>query len=472
MNSLPCFHRLLACTAVLFLAAVPNAHAAVGARVLVQVWSPLTPQQQSVQTLVNDASLVSDQVQKAWTEARPRICAALLGAMGKGKAAGGQTLYDLKCLLDERPVFSVTSASANTLAASLAIGGYVEATSTTPTALGSYADPRFSVALKAQLQMVLSVQPNPDQTLRVDGAKFSLANAKIDSHNFSGDLLKFIADDLLPFFGGPQYRQLAEGAINAVEVDTRGYFNAALVPINAKLRGPSGYVRVAVWGKPDSIVVAFGPRALTPHTGGTMSGALRWDPSKVVSPGSCASFSSAAMVQTGPAPLRDPTGYFEPGEAPMLKVGSFQLMSAAKANECRYRLAGLAQGWPNQVQARSSIGAGTTAGSSLYRVKFAVAGDGWDGRTVVPSPSAERNYRVQGSASAEASLNAAAATKRHLQSPAGPVINPGGPVMNPALKAQTPYATQKKAEAVPLNPQPPPPAAPLVLPAQSPSALR
>lgn len=454
------------------LALLPAAHAAVGTRVLVQVWSPLTPKQQSVQVLVNDASLVSDQVQKAWTEARPRICAALLGAMGKGKAAGGQTLYDLKCLLDERPAFSVTSASANTLAASLAIGGTVEATSTTPTALGSYADPRFSLAIKAHLQMALAVQPNLDQTLRVDTAKFSLSDATIDSHNFSGDVLKFVADDLLPFFGGPQFRQLAEGAINAVEVDTRGYFNAALAPINAKLRGPSGYVRVAVWGKPDSIVVAFGPRALTPPTGGTMFGALRWDSSKAVSPGSCTSFSIAATVQTGPAPLRDPNGYFESGDAPVQKVGSFQPMPAAKANECRYRLSGLAQGWPNEVTARSSIGGAKAAGNSLYRVHYAVTGDGWDGRTVVPRPSAERNYLVHGTASGEAGLNAAAAAKRHLLDPAGPVINPGSAVVNPALKAQTPYATQKRGDAVSLNPQPLPPAAPLVLPAQAPSALR
>ena len=158
----------------------------------------------------------------------------------------------------------------------------------------------------------------------------------------------------------------------------------------------------------------------------------------------------------------------------MLKIGNFELMPAAKAkaDECRYRLTGLAQGWPNQVQARSSIGAGTTTGNSLYRVKFAVSGDGWEGHTVVPSPSAERNYLVQGSATGEASLNAAAAAKRHLLSPADPVINPGRPVVNPALKAQAPYATQKKGDAVSLNLQPLPPAAPLVLPAQSPSALR
>ena len=308
MNTVTALRRSLLGLGLALLVAAPASQAAVGARVLVQVWSPLTPKQQSVQVLVNDASLVSDQVQKAWTDARPRLCAALLGAMGKARAAGGQTLRDLKCLLDERPVFTVASAGANALAANLAIGGYVEATSTTPTALGSYADPRFSLAITAHLQLAISVQPNPAQTLRVDAAKFSLSNATIDSHNFSGDMLKFIADDLLPFFGGPQFRQLAENAINAVELDTRGYFNGALAPINAKLKGPSGFVRVAVWGKPDSIIVAFSPQPLTPPSGGTMFGALRWDAGKVLAPGSCDSFSITATVQTGPAPLGDPNG--------------------------------------------------------------------------------------------------------------------------------------------------------------------
>ena len=56
--------------------AMQPALAAVGARVLVQVWNPLTPKQQSVQVLLDDKSLVTDQIQKAWTQARPQICAS------------------------------------------------------------------------------------------------------------------------------------------------------------------------------------------------------------------------------------------------------------------------------------------------------------------------------------------------------------------------------------------------------------
>jgi hypothetical protein len=404
--------------------AMQPALAAVGARVLVQVWNPSTPKQQGVQVLLNEPSLVTDQIQQAWTDARPQLCAALLGEMGKRGFAAGNSLYDLKCLLDQRIDFTVANSGPGALAVSLAVGGAVEGTSTTPTKLGSYADPRISLALRGHLNLAVSVQPNPAETLRVDSAKFTVSDAAIDSHNFAGDVLKFVADDLLPFFGGPKFRQLAEGAIDAAQIETKGRFNAALAPINAKLRGPSEYVQVAVWGRPDAIVVAFGPKPLTPPGGGTMYGALRWDASQPIAPGGCDSFSIAATVQTGPAPLRDPNGYFEPSEAPMRQLGTFQLTRGAAANECGYRLSNLAAGWPNEVLARSSIGANKVAGNSLFRINLSVVGDGWDGHTVVPQPGALRNYVVRGAGTGEASLDAGAAAKARARSPADPVVNP------------------------------------------------
>ena len=250
------------------------------------------------------------------------------------------------------------------------------------------------------------------------------------------------------------------------------------MPVNALLKGPSTAVRVAVWGRPDAVIVAFGPRELTPPTGGTVFGALRWDKAQVVAPGGCASFTIAATVQTGPAPLRDPSGYFEPGDAPVRKVGNFQPELSASDSECRYRMTGLAAGWPNALQARSTIGAKKTTGNSLYRVNYALAADGWDGHTVVPQPSAERNYLVRGAVNSTATVNAAVATKKALLSPGGPEINP--PAAKPTTAAK-PLVTGKalasplakatnKADAVSLNPQPLPPST--LTPAQVPSALR
>lgn len=441
MNTRPSRPLLSVCIGAALLGSCAVAHAAVGARVLLQEWSPLTPKQQSVRVLANDPSAVSDALNSAWSEVRPRLCTALQSKMGQPGAARGQTLYEIKCLLDETPNFQVLPSAANMLSLSLAISGYVEATSTTPTALGKYADPRFSLALTGRLLLTLSVQPNKDQTLRLDKAQFQLLNATLDSQNFTGDILKFVVDDLIPYFGGPNYKQLAEGAINSVGGDVASSFNAKLGPVNAMLRGPSDAVRVAVWGKPNEIVIAFGPRELTPPSGGTVSGALRWDTSKILSPGNCDSFNIGATVQTGPAPLRDPNGYYEPGDAPMRSIKTFQRLPGAASGECRYRVSGLAQGWPNEFVARSSVGAGKNAGNAIHFVKYSLAGDGWDGHTVVPQPDAVRNYVIQASLGGSAAVDPAGVLKER-----GP--NPGGPVSNPTDRVGTGVLSPHSGSAV------------------------
>lgn len=471
MHLTPSPRLSIAAFGLALLCALPSAQAAVGARVMLQEWSPLTPKQQPLRVLVNDPRVVSDQLQKAWTSARPLVCQGLVAAMAKAVASRGQQLRDVKCQLDETVAFSVANAGANALSASFAIGGYVEATTTTPTPIGSYGDPRFSLRVTANLLAALAVQPNPNQTLRANTARFSLSDASIDSHNAVGDAILFVAEDLLPFFKGANFRKLAEDAINQYHVNFEGSINSALAPVNELLRTPSGAVRIAVWGRPDSIIVAFGPRELTPPSGGTVFGALRWDKNQVTAPNGCSSFSISASVQTGPAPLRDPSGYFEPADAPMRQIGNFQLQPGTAEGECRYRMTALATGWPNELKARSSIGAKKSTGNSLYRVNYALSGDGWDGHTVVPQPSAERNYRVHGSANATATLDQGLAAKKRVLQPGGPVINPG---ITPSKAAIAPAtgatAVLNKGKAVSLNPQPLPPST--LTPAQVPSALR
>jgi len=328
--------------------------------------------------------------------------------------------------------------------------------------------------------LTLAVQPNADQTLRIDKAQFRLSDATLDSHNLTGDLLKWVAEDLSPYFKGPDFRRLAESAIDGIGIDVTGRFNAALAPVNARLRTPSGLVRVGVWGKPDAIVIAFGPREIAPPSGGGMWGALRWNRSTVLAPGSCESFRIDASVQTGPAPLRDPGGYYEPREAPRRSVGSFQLLPSSAAGECRYRLSGLAAGWPNALAPRSSIGAGKSAGNSVHSTHYTLVGDGWDGRTVVPQPNAERNYVVRASLEGTASVDPAAALKHGAANPLDPRSSPIDRVTtgtvatrSPSALIVTPKATvpgkgptvsasQRTHVAVPgaavsLNPQPLPP---------------
>ncbi len=422
-------------------------HAATGARVVLQAWSPLTPDQANVVTLVDEPTLVSDSLQDAWAKAGPRICEQLKLRMGVGGFANGETLSDIKCLLDEQIVFAVEPAGQNRLRATVAIGGYLEATSTTPTPLGEYANPRVSVALTATLDVILAVQSNRNQTLRVEGANFTLGNAVLDSHNASADVLKFVADDLVPFFGGPNFKNLAEQAVNGLSTDVAGYFNAALVPINATLAGPSDAIRVGVTGNTGYISAAFAPREIAPLTNGRMTGLLRWDPTQFTPHNGCQSFDIRATVQTGPVPMYTPNAV-----APTRQVGSFAA-HPVDAGSCAFTLSGLASGWPN-VLAASVIdgGAAKSSGSSIYRVSFALAGDGWEGRTVVPQPVADsRHYRVSRSIDTTAiKVNGSGSIKEIVRQKTDPRINP----------ADTNTISQKAAsgyDTVTLNPQPLPP---------------
>jgi hypothetical protein len=441
--------------------AAGSAHAAVGARVLLQQWSPQTPEQQSVLILVNEPTVVSDAVQQAWSQARPLICAQLTAAMGRQGAAAGQTLYDIKCLLSPTATFSVSSAGKNALAVRLAVSGYVEASSTTPVP-GSFADPRVSLALTGEMQLAMTVQADPNQTLHFEQAAFSLSGAKLDSHNAVADVVKFVADDLVPFFGGPNYKRMAENAINGVGMNVAGQFNNAVAPINAKLRGPSGAVRVGLWAKSDAIVVAFGPRELTPPTGGTMSGVFHASAKTPVSSKAqapdCGSMVITASVQTGPAPLLDPNGAL--GEAPVRQVGSFSAQPGA-AGECRYRVTNLAAGWPNQLQTRNCKG-----------LRYALRGEGWDGDVVKPNPAVERNFVM------ETPTECVDAALLHNNQPYGKVQpdDPGvrfgqqaqvlvqasslkAPAVNPAGTGTLNKAAFTQPALAALNPQPLPPKA-------------
>ncbi|MEQ1931732.1 MAG: hypothetical protein ABL957_14545 [Parvularculaceae bacterium] len=434
--------------AALCFAALPisAAQAATGARVLLQGFNPLAPDDANVVTLVDQPTLVSDSLMEAWTEARPKICDKIKGELGVGGAAGGETLYDITCLIGEPAALDIAGAE-QTLRGAYAVTGYIEATSTTPTAFGSYADPRFSVAFTAKLALIIAVQPNRDQTLKVSSALFTIGGATLDSHNVSADVLEFVSDDLIPFFGGPNFKRIAENAVNSLSIDLASRFNTALAPVNAQLKGPSDAVRVGVYANPAYISVAFGPREIAPPTNGGMSGLLRWDAAQFAPKNGCQSFDIRATVQTGPVPLLTANA-----EAPKRQIGVFQASPAGPAS-CAFTMTGLAAGWPNFLTA-SVIGgaAARSAGSSLYGVSYSLAGDGWDGRKVIPQPVAsERHYAVA------RSIDATAAKTSDYSSAKAVVGKRTLPRINPADDYAIATDGTRKGDTVTLNPQPLPP---------------
>ena len=432
----------------LLLASMCDAQAAVGTRVLMQDWKPQTPATQNVRVVADNAGTVSDAMQMVWSIAAPQLCGNLVGQLGTSGAATGEALRDIKCRLDETPAFTVTPVRADSVSAWLAIGGRIEATSGVPGSPDRAPDSRHAVTFKATLHLTLAVQADPAQALRVDAAKFVVTTTSVEALGTNGNASKPALDNVPRAFKGPAFKPLAVAA--AESMGLKGYFNGAMGPINARLTGPAGAVRVAVWGRPDAIVVADRPRDQVPPAGGPVTGALRWDVAKTGPVSGCGGLSIIATVQTGPAPLRDPEGGFDASTAPTQTVGSFQVLPGSAAGECRYRMSGLAAGWPNQFLARSQIGVAKMAGAAPHHPHTILLGDGWDGRTVVPQPSAERNYRPAGSGAATAM--AAAPVRPLALAPANPLAS-----------------ATNKANKVSLNPQPLPPGA---LPTQVPSALR
>ena len=439
---------------------VGTAQADIGLNVVAQRWDPRVPDQTNNVTLVNNPSGVSDGLQLAWADASPRICAALQEKMGLGGAANGQTLRNITCALDSDISVTLIQVNATTLRATALINGYVEATSTTPDialgiGVGEEGDPRFSVAISAKLDMNIAVQANREQTLRVTQATFTLSNATLDSQNFSGDMLKFLASDLIPFFGGPNYKQLAENAINAVSGDVTNQINGGMSAVNRQLAGPPELVRSELVVQKNELRVAYAPPRSVPRTEGRMTGVLRWDPANFTPKKGCNSFIVAASVQVGPAPV------FLAGGAPMQALGAFQA-SPNDASSCTFVLSGIASDWPNRL-ASQVLDSPVVNANTNYRTLFSLAPDGWPGTSITPPVADARNYLVKTYTLKTPPLVDARDTARRDYR--NPEIN-RDPRINTEVQIDRPAPLVKPAaDAARLNPQPLPPV-------ENPSAAR
>src|SRR5262249_54075588 len=146
-----------------------------------------------------------------------------------------------------------------------------------------------SVTASAQFVLGLAVQTDPNQPLVITTAALTFANASIDSHNFSADVIKFLDSTMIPTFNALCSAQTRDICIHArtqqqkaiAFIDSTNFprpaqFNGALAAINARLRGPAQYARIGLWGRSSAITIAFAPDLPVPNNG-SMSGAIRWN---------------------------------------------------------------------------------------------------------------------------------------------------------------------------------------------------
>lgn len=276
-----------------------------GVRALAVVYDPKAPNRQGLRELLNRPEVLRQAVNTAWESSRDQTCDDLKNELGKGNLiSAGVTLYDIVCNMGAQGEFTMQSQGASGMLIQYHTrGNYLEFTSTTPTALGSYADPRFSVQYDLQITLSLSISGG-DHPLRVLKAVAAVQNAHLDSHGVVGDLVLTLGN----FFTGGKLTPFAENAINSAKVDLTRKVSAQIEPANALLKAPPGATYAGHWVRRNTFIIAYGPLPgpLPPQTGWT-SGMVRWKKDYGASqPPSCAGIIFRSTVQTGPAPLQDP----------------------------------------------------------------------------------------------------------------------------------------------------------------------
>ncbi len=178
--------------------------------------------------------LIRGAARQAWTEYRARLRQLLLAELGKGDLISpGVTLYDIVLNVAEDVDLTVDRDDAGDLVVHLVTGTtYFEATSTTPTDLGEWADPRFSFAFGLDLTYRIDLPPTTQPLHATGFESIHVLSPVLDSHGFVADVV-FMINDIVEWFTGTDYVALLERFI--ASTDFAPYVNDALTPLNDEL---------------------------------------------------------------------------------------------------------------------------------------------------------------------------------------------------------------------------------------------
>ncbi len=193
----------------------------------------------------------------AWQQdLRPMLPGLLQRELGKGdRFADGFTLYDIDVrLATGNPVQTIQRNSAGDLVVHVVSGrNTIVATSTQPSFLGSYADPRFSLDFGLSFDFLIDIPP---VTAPVGGSRLvdlRFVAPHLDSQNFAGDLLLALAE-IITFLAGTDVDALLDAEIRANLGAQQ--VNTALAPLNAVLQQylDAGYRYLSLLaGDPDAL---------------------------------------------------------------------------------------------------------------------------------------------------------------------------------------------------------------------------
>lgn len=234
-----------------------------GVRLLTRDFDPANPGKSLIKPVFGDPKLMRQVVNTAWQAARASIADQIIAQMGQANSVGdGITPYNIVCNMGQPGDLSVTPgsyANGSTLQMKYLVhGNWIEFDTTQPTALGKWADPRFSCTYDLTLTMALKFGDAPGP-LTMTGVTAQVSNSKIDSHGLIADLV-FVGNDVAKLFGS-DYIKKAQNAVNGKNFDFTKKLNEGLAPFNDLISG-YGSLANSLLNAPEGVL----PGGLSPRS--------------------------------------------------------------------------------------------------------------------------------------------------------------------------------------------------------------
>lgn len=337
----------------------------IGFRLLVQPWNPVTDDD-SVVTPIDDPTLISGKIAEVWATLKPRLHDVVLAELGKPDLLGeGVTLYDIRVGLTE-PVLSLERLSGGGVQGPLVVRAIltapraaIAATSTTPTILPEWFDPRCSAVADLAVAVELVVGTDVAQPLQANpdgpGVTLSVRNFSWDSENFPCDVVK----EVVGLLGAEErIKRAVERPQNtqALAAMMSSALNSALTAANAQIAQavPAGLLSLSGWvnqtrggGQLVALYVGVTPPLPDPSPRATIAGTIRMADGQPTTRIRCDRLPLLADRTTGPRRVINDRGGLA-DETPRERLGISISCGELGADGSRsYVLSGLSSGFRN-----------------------------------------------------------------------------------------------------------------------------
>lgn len=476
-----------------------------GLRVYAELWNPSKLEGESLLTLENQPSAVSDALNQSWAALAAWYSHNVPGLLfGQDRLhaldssiPAGISLYSRTGALNQppevtlpaQPTLSLSSLGTNAFAVDLRVAGStLSLCATTPSAsaggihigVGKYADPCATFNVDLDLTMNIAISDVPGQFLKITNPRLTPSNFRITNGNWTVQIAE-VVNSINTFFGGTDYPQLLanvidqsqdlsarlQGPIDALNAHINALQQSALARINQQLAPVASLgslAHIALWEQNSAqgqmLTLLFAPPSAGVSLGGALqngqvSGSIRFDATSASLPSSCAPYNNspqfAGRVQTGPRAITAiRAGNPVYGAAPFQSISVQFNGGGMQGNQCTYTLNHLAMGMPNFID----LNAGDHRASQLLHV-LQLQPDHWanpvivgPGGTVLATGTDQNRLDMTNVAAQSLKPDHAASAFKNLTEK-GPqrALNLIGSVSSPSLvksgTPQSPFATAK-----------------------------